>query len=189
MISCTSLSPPVKNKRYRTKHHYIFINRCFKTKAMLYKFLITQTFCFFCTLIYAQDLRPALNFSTAQKITEGCIVFADSGNLKMAIAVFDAHAQLISFARMDGASVGSAKVAQWKGLSASTYQFSTEQTGKWNVPTAPDISNAVGGLPIFTKEGHIIGAVGVSGSAASIDAKCAETGIRAAGLFSSFKKE
>ena len=40
----------------------------------------------------------------------------------MAIAIFDAHAQLINFVRMDGASVGSAKVAQWKGLSAATYR-------------------------------------------------------------------
>jgi glc operon protein GlcG len=156
---------------------------------MLYRCLIAPAFYFLCIITHAQDLKPALNFSTAQKVTAGCIAFADSGQLKMAIAVYDAHAQLISFARMDGSSVGSAKVAQWKGLSASTYQFSTEQTGKWNVPTAPDISNAVGGLPIFTKEGDIIGAVGVSGSAASVDAKCAEAGIRAAGLFSSFKKE
>jgi glc operon protein GlcG len=156
---------------------------------MLSKCLITSAFYLLCIITYAQDLKPALNFSTAQKITGGCIAFADSAKLRMAIAVYDAHAQLISFARMDGASVGSAKVAQWKGLSASTYQFSTEQTGRWNVPTAPDISNAVGGLPIITKEGYIIGAIGVSGSAASVDAQCAEAGIKAAGLFSSFKKQ
>jgi glc operon protein GlcG len=139
--------------------------------------------------VHAQEPKPALNFSTAQKIIAGCLAFADSGKLNMAIAVYDASAQLVAFARMDGSSVGTAKVAQWKGLSAATYQFPTEQTAKWNVPTAPDISVATGGLPIYTKEGAILGGVGVSGSAASVDAKCAEAGIKNAGMLSSVKKE
>lgn len=146
--------------------------------------------CFFLAASgYAQELKPALNFSTAQKIIQGCLAFADSARLNMAIAVYDAHAQLVAFAKMDGSSVATAKVAQWKGLSAASYQFSTEQTAKWNVPTAPDISVATGGLPFFTKEGAILGGVGVSGSAASVDARCAEAGIRYAGMTSTIKKD
>jgi glc operon protein GlcG len=131
---------------------------------------------------FSQEQKIALGFSTAQKIMAGCIAYADSNHLGMAIAIYDDNAQLILFARMKGASVGSAKAAHWKGLSASTYQFSTGETAKWNVPNAPDIATVPGGLVIKTKEGVVIGAIGVSGAASSIDVKCAEAGLRAAGL-------
>jgi glc operon protein GlcG len=140
--------------------------------------------CLLCVITSrSQDLKPTLNLSTAEKIIRGCLAFADSGKLVMAIAVYDANAQLIAFAKMDGASVGTAKVAQWKGLSAATYQYSTEQTGKWNVPNAPDISGITGGLPVYTKDGAILGGVGVSGAAASVDARCAEAGVKNAGMW------
>jgi glc operon protein GlcG len=125
----------------------------------------------------AQDQKPSLSFTTAQKILKGCVDYAETNQLKMAIAIYDVSGQLISFARMDGASVGSAKVAQWKGLSAATYQFSTEETAKWNVPNAPDIATVPGGILIKTKEGFVIGAIGVSGAASSVDVKCAEAGL------------
>lgn len=157
----------------KTRYRILFIIPCF----------------FFVASVHAQELKPVLNFSTAQKIIQGCLAFADSAKLNMAIAVYDANAQLVAFARMDGSSVATAKVAQWKGLSAASYQFSTEQTSKWNVPTAPDISVATGGLPVFTKEGAILGGVGVSGSAASVDARCAEAGIKYAGMTSAVKKD
>jgi glc operon protein GlcG len=136
----------------------------------------------------AQQLKPVLNFSTAKKIMDGCIAYGDSSKLNMAIAIYDANGQLIHFVKMDGASVGAAKVAQWKGLSAAIYQFSTEETGKWNVPTAPDIATVPGGLAIKTKDGYAIGGIGVSGAASSVDVKCAEAGLKAAGLLFLIKK-
>jgi len=90
-----------------------------------------------CTLTRAQDLKPVLNYSVAQKILSGSIAYADSAKLNLAIAIYDNDAQLVSFARMTGASLGASKVAQWKG---------------------------------------------VSGTASAIDVKCAEAGVRAAGL-------
>jgi uncharacterized protein GlcG (DUF336 family) len=39
-----------------------------------------------------------------------------------------------------------------------------------------------GGLPIFNADKKRIGAIGISGAAASVDAKCAEAGIKLAGL-------
>jgi glc operon protein GlcG len=132
--------------------------------------------------LHAQQSKPSLDFSTAKKIIDRCIAYADSSKLNMAIAIYDANGQLIHFVKMDGASVGVAKAAQWKGLSAAIYQFSTQETGKWNVPNAPDIATVPGGLPIKTKEGYTIGGIGVSGAASSVDVKCAEAGLKAAGL-------
>jgi glc operon protein GlcG len=142
------------------------------------KYSIVFVMVFFHFKSNSQDLKPALNFTTAQKILKGCIDYADSNKLKMAIAIYDASGQLISFAKMDGASVGTAKVAQWKGLSAATYQYSTEETAKWNVPNAPDIATVQGGILIKTKDGIVIGAIGVSGAASSVDVKCAEAGLQ-----------
>lgn len=132
--------------------------------------------------VKAQELKPALNFSIAEKIVQGCVTYADSNKLNMAIAIYDVNGQLVYFVKMDGASAGTAKVAQWKGLSAAIYQFSTEETGKWNVPTAPDIAIVPGGLVIKTKEGYPIGGIGVSGAASTVDVKCAEAGLKAAEL-------
>jgi uncharacterized protein GlcG (DUF336 family) len=145
-----------------------------KAKLLLF-FLLLASFS-----LRAQQRSVKLNLSTAQKILGGCLTFADSAKLNMAAAIYDSHGQLVIFARMDGASVGSAKAAHWKGLSAATYQYSTAQTAKWNVPNAPDISTVPGGIPIKTVEGFVLGAIGVSGAASSIDVKCAEAGIKAA---------
>jgi glc operon protein GlcG len=156
-----------------------------KTKTMFQKKTFTLLFLIYSASLnysHAQQQKPILTFSTAKKIMDACIAYADSGKLNMAIAIYDTNGQLIHFVKMDGASVGVAKVAQWKGLSAAIYQFSTEETGKWNVPNAPDIATVPGGLVIKTKEGYIIGGIGVSGAASSVDGKCAEAGLKAAGL-------
>lgn len=131
---------------------------------------------------YAQELKPTMNYSTAQTIVKGCIAYAQENKLTMAIAVYDAGGTLISFAKMDGTSSATGNVAQWKGLSAAKYQFATSQTASWNVPTAPDIATAAGGLPIKTKDGFI-GGVGVSGAASSVDVQCAIAGLKEAGLY------
>ena len=142
--------------------------------------LLAMLFCL--NAVQAQELKPVLTFATAQKILRGCIAYADSSRLGMAIAVFDTGGQLIVFGRMDNASLGASKVAEWKGISAATYRNATATTATWNVPTAPDIAVVPGGLPIFTKDGYALGGVGVSGAASALDVKCAEAGIKAAGL-------
>lgn len=125
----------------------------------------------------AQEFKPTLNLSTAQEIVKGSLAYAKSNNLNIAIAIFDSYGQLISFVKMDGASIGTAQVAQWKGLSASIYKFSTEETAKWNVPNAPNIATVPGGVLIKDRSDNIIGSIGVSGADAATDVKCAEAGL------------
>ncbi|MEY8214376.1 MAG: heme-binding protein [Colwellia sp.] len=118
-----------------------------------------------------------LDFDKAQEIQNSCIKYAKDNNLKIAIAIYDVHGNLKSFARMDGSSVGSSELAQWKGKSAAIYQYPTSESAKWNIPTAPHISIATGGIPIKSKSGITIGGIGVSGAQASIDVACAEAGL------------
>lgn len=130
----------------------------------------------------AQAFKPVLSAETAAAIIKGAVAYADSNRLGMAVAVYDVGGQLIAFYKMDGASAGAAEVARWKGRSAALYQFPTSETAKWKVPEAPGIATVPGGLPIRTKDGMVIGGVGVSGAAAETDAKCAAAGLTAAGL-------
>lgn len=138
-----------------------------------------------CAALYthAQELRPVLNYKTAGSIIKGCIEYAESNKVTMAIAVYDASGILVSFAKMDGSSVAAGNVAQWKGLAAATYWYPTSEMREWNVPTAPDMATAAGGLPIKVKDGTAIGGVGVSGAASSVDVLCAQAGLKMAGLY------
>lgn len=146
--------------------------------------LIALLFCTVITNIYAQDLKPILTQETAFKIQNAAIAYAVDNDLKVAVSVFDVHAQLISFIRMDGTSVGVSELARWKGLSAASYRRFTSDTAKWNIATAPNIAIAEGGVPIFTKDGYPLGGVGVSGASSADDVKVAEAGIKALGLYS-----
>lgn len=152
------------------------------------KHFLALSFLLLCLSAHAQEAKPALSFATAQKILQGCLAYADSAKLKLTIVLYNADAQMVSFARMDGASLGSSKIAQWKGISAATYGASTAETGSWNVSNAPDIATIPGGLPIKLQDGKLIGGLGVSGAAASVDVLCAEAGLKAAGLYQAPKK-
>lgn len=149
------------------------------TSALLLTFAFTAN---------AQNLSPELNFETAYKIQEGCLNYAKEHQQTMAIAVYNHHGELISFAKMDGAANGIAEVAKWKGLSAATYQVPTTVTKSWNVPNAPNISGVRGGLPIKTKDGFAIGGIGVSGAASTEDQNCANAGLLLAGLPSTIEE-
>lgn len=146
--------------------------------------LIALLFCAVITNINAQDSKPILTQETALKIQNAAVAYAVDNDLKVAISVFNVHAQLICFIRMDGTSVGVSELARWKGLSAASYQRFTSDTAKWNIETAPNIAIAEGGVPMFTKEGYPLGGVGVSGVASADDVKIAEAGIKAVGLYS-----
>lgn len=151
--------------------------------------LVAVLFCAMITKINAQDSKPILTQETALKIQEAAMAYAIANDLKVAIAVFDAHARLITFVRMDGTSIGVSKLARWKGLSAASYERFTSNTATWNIDTAPNIATAEGGVPIFTKEGIPLGGVGVSGAVSADDVKIGEAGLKAVGLYSVVPEE
>jgi glc operon protein GlcG len=146
-------------------------------KYLLAPILVLITLC-----SYAQESKPVLNFSTADAIVKGCIEYAEANKVRMAIAVYNDSGVLIAFAKMDGVPSAIVKVAQWKGISAATYQAPSSETASWNVPTAPDIATVPGGLPLKAKDGTPLGGVGVSGAASSVDVQCATAGLKKAGL-------
>lgn len=133
----------------------------------------------------AQSLRPALDHESAMTIQAHCLAKAKAEELAVAIAVYDRGGNLVSFARLDGASAGAGEVARWKGRSAALYLASTAETAAWNAPTAPMLSTVEGGVPLFAEDGTGLGGVGVSGATSAFDAACGAAGAEAAGLTTS----
>lgn len=108
--------------------------------------------------------------------------------LKMNIAVVDAGANLVAFARMDGAWLGSLDISIKKAKTARYFDMPTGDLGQASQPGGPlyniEVSN--GGLITFPggellkdAEGTIIGAIGVSGSTVENDATVAQAGVAA----------
>ena len=97
---------------------------------------------------------------------------------KMDICVVDAGANLVAFARMDGAWIGSIDISQKKAKTAAWFTMDTADLVDAVQPGAPlyNIEHSNGGLITFpggvlikNSTGEIIGAIGVSGSSVEND--------------------
>ena len=107
---------------------------------------------------------------------------------KMNIAVVDAGANLVAFARMDGAWLGSLDISIKKAKTARFFDMPTGAIGGLSQPGGPlfgiEHSNGglisfPGGLPITDASGQVIGAIGVSGDTVEKDHEVAEAGLQA----------
>lgn len=107
---------------------------------------------------------------------------------KMNIAVVDAGANLVAFARMDGAWLGSLDISIKKAKTARFFDMNTGTIGGLSQPGGPlyniEHSNGglitfPGGIPIKDAAGTVIGAIGVSGSSVENDHTVAEAGAQA----------
>lgn len=104
------------------------------------------------------------------------------------IAVVDAGGNLLAFARMDGAWLGSIDIAIHKAFTARAFDMSTEMLATMAEPGKPlfGIQNTnhdrivifAGGLPV--KHGEtVIGAIGSSGGTVEQDAQIVEAALAA----------
>ncbi len=124
----------------------------------------------------------------AQKAIQAAIAKSAELGLKMNIAAVDAGANLVGFARMDGAWLGSVDIAIRKAKTARFFDMNTGEIGKLSQPGGAlfNIEHSNGGLitfpggvPIKNGEGIIIGAIGVSGSTVENDHTVALAGVEA----------
>lgn len=129
----------------------------------------------------AQTLKPALDYTAAAKIRDGCLAWAAERKLNVATAIFNSDGTLITFAKMDGVPAAIVEIAQWKGKSAATFQEASAETANWGGP-APGMSTWGGGVPFFAEDGSPLGGVGTSGAETDEDIACGNSGIAAAGM-------
>lgn len=98
------------------------------------------------------------------------------------IAILDAGGHLILLRKMDGTQIGSVEVAQAKAKSAVYFKRSTKvfedgmNEGNNRITTLPNAVALEGGVPIF-RDGHCIGAIGISGVRSDQDGIIAKAGL------------
>jgi uncharacterized protein GlcG (DUF336 family) len=106
---------------------------------------------------------------------------------KMNISIVDAGANIVAFARMDGAWLGSADISLKKAKTARFFDMNTGVIGSLSQPGGSlfgiEHSNGglisfPGGVPITNAVGDVIGAIGVSGSSVENDHAVAEAGAK-----------
>lgn len=126
-----------------------------------------------------------ITLEQAQMVLEAAQTKSQELGLKMNIAIVDAGANLKTFARMDGAWLGSIDIAIKKAKTARFFDMETGEIGKLAQPGG-DLYNIEhsnqglitfpGGVPLKNSQGEIIGAIGVSGSTVENDHLVATTG-------------
>ncbi|RYY55513.1 MAG: heme-binding protein [Chitinophagaceae bacterium] len=103
----------------------------------------------------------------------------------MNIAIVDSGTNLVAFAHMDEAWIGSIDISQRKARTARYFNMPTGEVGKLSQPGKPlfNIEHSNGGLITFpggvlikNKNGDIIGAIGVSGDSVENDHAVATAG-------------
>jgi glc operon protein GlcG len=130
--------------------------------------------------------KKTLSLDAANKIIAGAIAEAKANNWSVDIAIVDEGGHLLSFQRMDGASIGAIDAAIGKARTASLYRRPTkvlEEVAKTRpaILTLPNSVLLQGGVPVLVN-GQIVGAVGVGGVTSQQDEQIAEAGLRHAGL-------
>ena len=129
-----------------------------------------------------------LSLAQAQLVLAAAIAAAEEQGTRMDIAIVDAGGNLKSFARMDGAWLGSIDIALAKARTARHVDLPSEELGALSQPGGPlygiEGSNGglitfPGGLPLTAADGPVIGAIGVSGSTVEHDRAVAEAGVEA----------
>ncbi len=119
-----------------------------------------------------------LNLKQAQQMIEAAVKKSEDNNLLMNISVVDSGANLIAFARMDNAWLGSKDISMKKAKTATFFGMNTGEIGKLSQPggslfniehSNQGLITFPGGIPVRDAEGNLIGAIGVSGSTVEND--------------------
>ena len=129
-----------------------------------------------------------ITLAQAEQVIAAAKLKSAENELKMNIAVVDAGANLVAFARMDGAWLGSMDISMKKAKTARFFDMPTGTLGTLSQPGGSlfniEHSNRglitfPGGIPIMDANGVVIGAVGVSGSLVENDHMVAQAGVDA----------
>jgi len=111
---------------------------------------------------------------------------ADSEDDSLAVAVVDAHGELLGFLRTDGCRLSSIQIAISKAYTAAREHIPSKELGRRSREEGFPMTNFGelkyvtwgGGVPIVV-DGEVVGAVGVSGLTEDEDIAYAELGIQA----------
>jgi glc operon protein GlcG len=123
-----------------------------------------------------------IGMEAAQALIARAVAAAEARHFRMAVAIVEPSGELVAFVRMDDTQYGSIYVAQKKATTAARYRMATsimeERTlaGRTVTLANEDSLPIAGGIPIIV-DGKIVGAIGVSGAAASEDNQIAQAAL------------
>lgn len=131
--------------------------------------------------------KPMLTLEDVKKIAAGAEAEALSNNWAVSFAIVDDGGHLLWMQRLDGAPPISSHIAPAKAHTAALGRRESKvyedviNGGRVSFLSAPAIQGMLeGGVPVIV-DGHVIGAVGVSGVKSNEDAQIAKAGIAALG--------
>lgn len=132
--------------------------------------------------------KPFLELADVKSIAAAAEAEALKNQWAVSIAIVDDGGHLLWLQRLDGAAPISAHIAPAKANTAALGRRESRlyeeviNGGRMSFLSAPDLKGMLeGGVPIL-KDGHCIGAVGVSGVKSTEDAQICRAGISALGL-------
>src|SRR5690606_26734255 len=126
--------------------------------------------------------KPVLSITDVKSILDAAQAFAVKQGWAVTISVVDDGGHLLGLLRLDDAAPISAQISPAKARTAAlgrreskTYEDTINQ-GRTAFLSAPLEGMLEGGVPIVV-DGHVVGAVGVSGVKSSEDVEIARAGI------------
>jgi uncharacterized protein GlcG (DUF336 family) len=120
----------------------------------------------------------SVTLEQAKRIVAAAEKSAAERDFTMAFAVVEPSGALVLFHKMDGTQYGSILVAQEKARTAALFKRPTKAfaevvaAGKASIMSLPGVVAVEGGTPIMV-EGHMVGALGVSGGTSEQDGEVA----------------
>ena len=115
-----------------------------------------------------------ISLERAQQAINAAVAESKKRGWKLNVAMVDSGANLVAFARMDGAQLGSIQISEHKARAAATFRRETKafeagiQGGNNYLITLDGVIGSRGGIPLI-EGGKIIGAIGCSGGTGSQD--------------------
>lgn len=132
----------------------------------------------------------SISLEEAQRVAQAAVQKAQEMGQPMNVAVTEVGGHLKAFARMETAWTASISIAQDKAYTSAALGFSTQDIGGMAQPggalfginTTNDGRIVIfgGGIPLM-RDGHVVGAIGVSGGTPDQDHEVAEAGVAAFG--------
>jgi glc operon protein GlcG len=128
--------------------------------------------------------QPALSLDDAKRVAAAARVEAEKNGWAVVIAVADDGGHLMYLERMDGCQKASSRIAEKKARTAILFKRPTkaiEDAVLEGRPVMMGLPGAVpleGGVPLI-KDGHFLGAIGVSGVQSFQDGVIARAGVAA----------
>ena len=129
-----------------------------------------------------------LTLSDAQRVVQAGIAKGQEIGVPSNVAVVDAGGNLLAFARMDGAWLGSIAISIDKAYTARAFDMTTKDLGSdaqnkgalFGINSTNDSRIVIfeGGIPL-EQGGQIVGAVGASGGTPDQDGQVAQAGLAA----------